>query len=376
LETYVIPVNVPLLDGNEALYVQQCISSGWLSSEGEFVGRFEQAMAERLDRRHAVAVSNGSAALDVAVSALGIGPGDEVILPTHTIISCASAVVRAGARPVLVDSDALSWNMDVGRIEAALTARTRAIMVVHIFGLPTDMDPVMKLARENGLLVIEDAAQAIGQTYKGRPCGSFGDISCLSFYSNKHITTGEGGMVLCNDEAICERARSLRNLCFMSHRRFVHEELGWNYRMSNLQAAVGLAQLEQLEAHVARKKRMGERYQELLRDVDGLELPLASLPYAANNYWVFGLVLKDDVSGCADDARARLHECGVETRPFFWPMHEQPVFQKMGLFPNGSYPVAERMGRRGFYLPSGLALSSEQQIEIADAVQRMMERVL
>jgi perosamine synthetase len=375
-EAILIPVNVPLLDGNERDYVQQCISSGWLSSEGEFVRRFETAMAERLHRKHAIAVANGSAALDVAVAALKLGPGDEVILPTHTIISCASAVVRAGARPVLVDSDPVNWNLDVNAIEAAITPQTRAIMVVHTFGLPVDMARVLALSKRYRLAIIEDAAQAIGQTYDGTPCGSFGDVSCLSFYSNKHVTTGEGGMVLCNDETLAVRARSLRNLCFLPHRRFLHEELGWNYRMSNLQAAVGLAQLENLSAHIARKTQLGKTYQRLLQDVAGLELPQASLPFAENHYWVFGVILKDDVPADADEARALLAERGVDTRPFFWPMHEQPVFLKNGMFQNERYPVAERMSRRGFYLPSGLALTLEQQEKTVEAVQAMMECIL
>jgi perosamine synthetase len=371
----VIPVNVPLLDGNESIYVQECISQGWLSSEGEFVGRFERAMAERTGRRHAIAVSNGSAALDVAVSALGIGEGDEVIMPTHTIISCAAAVVRAGARPVLVDSDPVTWNMEFSQIESAITERTRAIMAVHLFGLPMDMRPVLALARKYDLFVIEDAAQAIGQSCGDRPCGSFGDISCMSFYSNKHVTTGEGGMVLCNDEALAARTRSLRNLCFMPHRRFVHEELGWNFRMSNLQAAVGLAQLEKLDAHIDRKIRMGERYQRLLAHVPGLQLPLVSVPHARNHYWVFGVVVNDDIPQGADEVRAQLRDHGIDTRPFFWPMHEQPVFRKQGWFTDERFPVAERLGRRGFYLPSGLALTVEQQAEVAEAVGRTMESI-
>ncbi len=220
-----IPVNEPLLDGNELSYVSECVEGGWISSEGPFVERFERSMASYVGRRHGIAVANGSAALDVAVAALGIGSGDEVILPTHTIISCAAAVVRAGAHPVLVDSDPTTWNMDICQIESAITSRTRAIMAVHIFGLPVEMDPVLEVARRHGLFVIEDAAQMIGQTYKGCPCGGFGDISTFSFYPNKHITTGEGGMVLCNDHQLAENARSFRNLCFQPKRRFVHEEL-------------------------------------------------------------------------------------------------------------------------------------------------------
>jgi len=367
-----IPVNEPLLDGRESRYLQECVDSGWISSEGPFVSRLEDGMAALTGRAHGIAVANGSAALDVAVAALELGPGDEVILPTLTIISCASAVVRAGATPVLVDCDPQAWNMTVDSIEARITDRTRAIMVVHLYGLPVDMGPVMDLARHHGLKVIEDAAEAIGQTWKGEPCGGFGDISTFSFYPNKHVTTGEGGMVLADDDRLAGRCRLLRNLCFQSGRRFVHDELGWNYRMSNLQAAVGVAQLENLDKHLARKRRIGELYNELLADVDGAQLPVPSTEYANNLYWVYGLVLNDDVDFDADVAMRRLHDSRVGTRPFFWPMHEQPVLRAMGLFGGEHYPVAERLARRGFYLPSGLALTDEQIERVVVSVRNML----
>lgn len=353
-----IPVNEPLLDGNEKKYLAECIDTGWISSEGPFVRRLEEGMARRVGRKHGIAVCNGSVALDVAVSALGLGAGDEVILPAFTIISCAAAVVRAGAKPVVVDSDPVTWNMDVEQVAAMITPRTRAIMVVHIYGLPVDMDPILTLAEKHGLKIIEDAAEMHGQTYKGRACGSFGDISTFSFYPNKHVTTGEGGMVLTDDPALAERCRSLRNLCFQK-KRFVHEELGWNFRMSNLQAALGVAQLERLDEFVERKHRMGRRYNELLKDVPGLQLPLASTQYAENVYWVYGVVLTREVPFEAEEAMTRLAAEGVGTRPFFWPMHEQPVFRRMGLFEGVRCPVAERLARRGFYVPSGLALREQ-----------------
>ncbi|WP_250517593.1 DegT/DnrJ/EryC1/StrS family aminotransferase [Caballeronia sp. INDeC2] len=371
-----IPVNEPLLDGNEKTYLKECIESGWISSDGAFVERFERAMAAHVGRKHAIAVANGSAALDITAAALKLGPDDEVIIPTHTIISCASAIVRTGARLRLVDSTADTWNLDVAKIEEAITSRTRAIMAVHTFGLPVDMKPLLDLARKHGIAVIEDAAQAIGQTYDGKHCGSFGDISCFSFYANKHITTGEGGMILCDDDALAARARSLRNLCFKPERRFVHEELGWNYRMSSLQAAVGLAQFERLEAHIARKRELGRRYDALLHDVRGLQLAPVACSYADNIYWVFGVMLDDRLPIGADEARAILADAGVSARPFFWPMHEQPVFRKEGLFEGESYPVAERMSRRGFYLPSGLALTETQQDRVVSAVRNMMSTFL
>lgn len=367
-----IPVNQVLLDGNEKKYLNQCIDTGWISSEGPFVRQFEEEFAARVGRKYGVAVSNGSVALDTAVVALGLGQGDEVIMPTFTIISCAAAVVRAGATPVLVDCDPLTWNMNVDEVKKRITSRTKTIMVVHIFGLPADVDPVLNLAARHGIRIIEDAAEMHGQTYRGRPCGSFGDISTFSFYSNKHVTTGEGGMIVTDDAELAEECRSLRNLCFQAKRRFVHEQLGWNFRMTNVQAALGVAQLERLNEFVTRKRQMGKQYTELLSHVTGLQLPLSRTDYAENIYWVFGLLLKEEVPFDAEEAMRRLREFGIDTRPFFWPMHEQPVFRKMGLFAEESYPIAERLGRRGFYVPSGLGLRSDQISRVAESVRNVL----
>lgn len=360
-----IPVNEPLLDGNERKYLNECIDTGWISSEGPFVREFEERFATRVGRRHGIAVCNGTAALEAAVVALGIGPNDEVIMPAFTIISCAAAIVRAGGVPVLVDSDPITWNMDVDRIEERITPATRAIMVVHIYGLPVDMDPVLALAARYGLKIIEDAAEAHGLIYRGRPCGSFGDMSTFSFYPNKHITTGEGGMIVTDDDHLAERCRSLRNLCFQVRKRFVHEELGFNFRMTNLQAALGLAQLERLDQFAQMKRRIGARYTELLRDIPGIQLPLPLTGSADNIYWVYGVVLGDKIPFDAEEAMQQLGKRGIGTRPFFWPMHEQPVFRRMGLLKDERHPVSERLARRGFYLPSGLALTDSQMATVA-----------
>jgi perosamine synthetase len=367
-----VPVNQPLLAGRERQYLLECIDTGWISSEGPFVQRFEAEFAKRVGRRYGIAVMNGSAALDAAVVALKIGAGDEVILPSFTIISCAAAIVRAGATPVVVDSDPATWNMDVARIEERITPRTRAIMIVHMYGLPTDVDPVLELARRHGLAVIEDAAEMHGQTYRGRLCGSFGELSTFSFYPNKHVTTGEGGMLVTDDAALAERCRSLRNLCFRPEQRFVHDELGWNMRMTNLQAALGLAQLERLDEFVGRKRAMGRAYTELLADVPGLQLPLPKTEYAENIYWVYGLVLDESVGFDAKEAMKRLAAEGIGTRPFFWPMHEQPVFRRMGMFQADSHPTSERLARRGFYVPSGLALTGAQIERVAACVRELV----
>ena len=367
-----IPVNEPLLDGNEKKYLIECIETGWISSEGPFVRRFEEEFSSRVERKHGIAVANGSGALDIAVKAVGIGPGDEVIMPTFTIISPALSVVSAGATPVLVDSDPVTWNMDVTQIEDKITSRTKAILVVHIYGLPVDMDPVLDIAQRHGLIVIEDAAEMHGQTYKGRPCGSFGEISTFSFYPNKHVTTGEGGMIVTDDDELADRCRSLRNLCFGKERRFVHEDLGWNYRMSNLQAAVGLAQLERLDEFVGRKREMGRRYTELLSDVPGIRLPLASTDYAENIYWVYGIVLDDSVKLDAEQAMDKLRERGIGTRPFFWPMHAQPVFERIEFAVKWDWPVAERFARRGLYLPSGLGMLPGQTERVTETLKSVI----
>ena len=366
-----IPVNEPLLDGNEKKYLNECIDTGWISSEGPFVKQFEAKFAETVRRKHAITVCNGSVALDAAVVALDIQAGDEVILPTFTIISCGAAIVRAGGIPVVVDCDPLTWNMDVSQIEAKITPKTKAIMVVHIYGLPVDMNPVLELADKYGLKIIEDAAEMHGQTYRDKPCGSFGDISTFSFYPNKHVTTGEGGIIVTDDDSLAEKCRSLRNLCFQPLRRFIHEELGWNLRFTNLQAAVGLAQLERLPEFVQRKRKMGAFYTELLAEVSQLELSLVKTDYAESIYWVYGMIIKDDVPFDAAEAMQRLREKKIGTRPFFWGMHEQPVFHKMGLLKDVSCPVAERLSRRGFYVPSGLALTEDQMKQVVIAVKEV-----
>jgi perosamine synthetase len=352
-----IPVNTPLLSGNEEKYLVECVRTGWISSEGPFIKEFEDKFATYVSRNHGIAISNGSAALDVAIQALNICNGDEVIIPAFTIISPAQSVVKAGGVPVLVESDINTWNMDVSQIEAKITSKTKAVIVVHIYGLPVDMDPVLALCKKHNLYLIEDAAEMHGQTYNGKLCGSFGNISIFSFYPNKHITTGEGGMIVCNNDQLAERCRKLRNLAFEPGRRFVHKELGWNYRMTNLQAALGLAQLERLDAHLEKKRHIGKLYQEGLKGLPGFQLPLAKTDYAENIYWVFGLVAESQE--LCERMLDKLGKAGIGTRPFFWCMHEQPVFLDMGFFKGESYPSAEKMARNGFYIPSGLGLSDD-----------------
>ena len=368
-----IPVNEPLLNGNEKKYLCECIDTGWISSEGPFVKEFEQKMSASVNRKYGIAVSNGTAALEIACQDLDIGEGDEVIMPAVTIISCAMAVTKLGATPVLVDSDMNDWNMLVDDIEAKITDKTKAIMMVHIYGLPVQVDKVLQLAKKYNLKVIEDAAEMHGQTYNGKPCGSFGDISTFSFYANKHITTGEGGMVMTDDEQLAERCRLIRNLCFRKDIRYVHDEISDNYRFTNMQAAVGLAQLERLEEFIEIKRNMGKFYTEELRGVKGLRLPVEKTSYADNIYWVYGLVLDEDINIDNRQMQKLLANEGVGARTFFWCMHEQPVYQKKGLFAGEKYQNAEYLARKGFYIPSGLALNKEQMSQVVKSVIKVMK---
>lgn len=369
-----IPVNEPLLGEAEISNVQECLQTGWISSEGQFIRQFEENWAEYCGMKYGIAVSNGTVALEIAVTALDLQPGDEVVMPSFTIVSCAQAVTNNGGVPVLVDCDPETWCMDVSQVEARITPRTRAIMPVHIYGHPVDMDPIRELAQKHNLAVVEDAAEAHGGEYKGRKCGGLGDISCFSFYANKIVTTGEGGMVLSNDEVQAERLRSLRNLCFRKERRFYHTELGNNYRLTNLQAAIGVAQIERIEESVGKKRWMANAYTQMLSGINGLRLPVER-PWAKNVYWMYGIVLDPVLGMDAAEFGRLLAEQGVMTRPFFLGMHEQPVFHEMGLFIDEHYPVTEQIARQGLYLPSGLALTLEQVESVSAAVHSILTRL-
>lgn len=363
-----IPINEPLLGGNEKKYLCECIDSGWISSEGPYVERFEKGMAGYTGRKYGIAVSSGTAALETAVQALELPKGSEVILPAFTIISCAQAVVKAGLVPVVVDCREDTWNMDVSQIEEKITEKTVAIMAVHIYGITVDMDPVLLLAQKYGLKVIEDAAQAHGQTYKGKRCGSFGDVSIFSFYPNKLITCGEGGMVLTDDANLADRCRKIRNLCFLPERRFVHEELGSNFRMTNMQAAIGCAQLERIEEAILKKREIGRFYREHLKQAEGvLCQSVERTEYCDNIYWVYGVVLEHTKMD-AGQAMEKLRKRGIGTRPFFYPIQKQPVFLKMGLFQGKACPVSEKIAEKGFYIPSGLGITEEKMQKVAQVM--------
>jgi perosamine synthetase len=370
-----IPVSAPLLGERESDYVATCLKTGWISSAGTFIEQFEQQWSRYCGRTFGVSVCNGTAALQAAIAALHLKEGDEVIMPAFTIISCASAILYGGGTPVLVDVDPRTWTMDVTQIEGKITPRTKAIMAVHIYGHPADMDPIMAVAERYGLAVIDDAAEAHGAEYltgrhssapQWKRCGSFGIASCFSFYANKLITTGEGGMVLTDDAAFAGKLRSMRNLSFQPARRFAHEELGFNFRLTNMQAALGVAQLERMDQIVEKKRWIGQAYSKHLQGIPGLQLPVEE-PWAKSVYWMYGIVLSDSGMDAASFAET-LMQRGIETRPFFLGMHEQPVFQRRGMFLGERYPVSERLAKKGLYLPSGLGLTEEQLAEVVRAV--------
>jgi len=366
-----IPVNEPLLGSREKELLIQCIDTGWVSSEGPFVKQFEESFSSYIGVEHGVAVCNGTAALETALYAAGIGKGDEVIMSTFTIISCAFAVLRLGAKPILVDIEPETWNMDVNQIESKITPLTKAIMTVHIYGHPVDMDPVLYIAKKHNLTIIEDAAEVHGAEYKGRKAGSIGHISSFSFYANKIITTGEGGMVLTNDNKMSKRAFSYRNLGFQRDRRFYHTELGYNFRMTNLQAALGVAQMERIEELVSFKRRMGDYYREILSDIQGLRFQIEK-PWAKTVYWMYSIEIDESVGIQAGEMIEKLRSHEIGSRPFFLGLHEQPVFHDMGLFVGERYSIAERASRYGLYLPSGMTLTKSQVDFVCDTFKTLI----
>ncbi len=370
-----ISVSEPWFLEEDAERVAECVRTGWVSSAGPAVRDFETAWAAYCGRGFGIAVSSGTTALQLAVAALHLQPGDEVIVPTFTIVSCVLAILYGGGTPVLVDCDPATWCMDVRAVEAKITGRTRAIMPVHIYGHPVDMDPLLALAQRHGLAVIEDAAEAHGAEYlsagQWRRCGSFGTMSCFSFYANKLIATGEGGMIVIDDEQLAERLRASRDLCFQPGRRFFHTEMGFNYRLTNLQAALGLAQVERMPELLCRKRRLARNYRSLLADLPGLEHP-PEQAWAKSMYWMYGIVLAPNRQMDAADLATRLRREGVDTRPFFIGMHRQPVFLARGLFADSSFPVSDRLTLFGLYLPSGLGTTEAQQEQVSAALHRTL----
>ncbi len=360
LNRRIIPVCEPRLEGNELKYVTHCIETNWISSAGRYIEDFEAAFAAACDCQYGAACANGTVALHLALATLGLGPGDEVILPTFTMIATINCVTYLGATPVLIDAEPATWNMDVTQLESKITPRTKAIIPVHTYGHPVDMDPLMEIARKHNLYVVEDAAESHGARYKGRRTGSLGDCASFSFYGNKIITTGEGGMVTTNNPEIARLAWNLRDHAFSEERHFWHKFLGFNYRMTNLQAAVGLAQTERMETLVQARQANAAYYTSLLQQIPGIITP-PQMPWAENVYWMYGILLEDEFGVSRDELRHRLAKHGIETRTFFIPMHLQPIYFKQ--FKGQRYPVAEMLCKRGMYLPSASSLT-RAEIEI------------
>ncbi len=365
-----IPVCEPYLAGNELEYAADCIKSNWISSLGKYIGEFEQRFARYCGSTYGVCTTSGTTALHLALASLGIGKGDEVVVPAFTMIAPVFAILYTGAKPVLVDSEPETWNMDVTQIEGKITPNTKAILPVHIYGHPCDMDPILEIARRYNLYVVEDAAEAHGAEYKGKRVGGIGDVGSFSFYANKIITTGEGGMIVTNREEVAEKARRLKDQAYSPEKRFLHTDIGFNYRMTNIQAAIGLAQLERIGELVERRRENAHLYNELLKEVEGIRLP-PQQEWAKNVYWMYCILIEDEFGMSRDKLQGKLKENGVDTRLFFIPMHWQPAFRNLGLFEGESYPVSEEISRRGMYLPSGSGLKDEEIEQVCTTLKRI-----
>ncbi len=368
-----IPIAAPVIGEREIAYVTDAVRSGWVSSLGSYIGRFEEEFARYVGVSHAVTVSNGTVALFLALHASGIGPGDEVLVPDLTFVATVHAVLQVGATPVLVDVEPDTWCIDPYAAERAITSRTRAIIPVHIYGHPADMHAILILAQKYGLLVIEDAAEAHGAELDHQQVGSFGKMGVFSFYGNKIITTGEGGMVTTNDSDLAEYLRFLKDHGMSPERRYYHSELSFNFRMTNLQAALGLAQLEQIEEFIAKKRAINDWYADVLSQVSCLQLPV-SRPGVRNVFWLFSIVLGDRYKLSRDEFCTALHQQGIDWRPFFIPMHQLPHlshFRTVGA-QEENCPNSERLGARGLNLPSGCSLDETTVRWIADRVVKLV----
>ncbi|HXV41568.1 MAG TPA: DegT/DnrJ/EryC1/StrS family aminotransferase [Anaerolineae bacterium] len=366
----IIPVCEPTLSGKEKEYVLDCLESNWISSAGKYIPAFEEKFAAECGCKYGVACANGTVALHLGLAALGLEPGDEVILPTFTMIATINAVTYTGATPVLIDSEPDTWNMDVEQLAAKITPKTKAVIPVHTYGHPVDMDPLMELAERHGLFVIEDAAEAHGAEYKGRRAGGLGHAAGFSFYANKIITTGEGGMITTNNSKFASLTQNLRDHAFSSERHFWHKYVGFNYRMTNMQAAVGLAQTEQMSGFIESRRRNAALYTELLKEIPGIVTP-PEAGWAKNVFWMYSILVEDEFGLTRDGLRTYLARYGIETRTFFIPMHLQPIY--FDAFKGQRYPVAEMLCQRGFYLPSASSLTVQQIKYIAGIMQQAYE---
>ncbi len=360
----------PVLAGNELKYVTECIQTNWISSQGAFVKRFEEMLGALLGAAHVVSCSNGTSALHLALLGCGIGPGDEVIVPDLTFAATINTVLHAGATPVIVDVDRRTWNIDPALVEAAITPRTRVIMPVHLYGQPADMPALAAIAARHGLRLIEDAAEALGADLHGQACGTLGDAGTFSFFSNKVLTTGEGGAVVFRAPEAAARARRLRDHGMNPAKRYWHDEVGFNYRMTNIQAAIGCAQLEQAQGFFARKQAIAARYRAALAGVPGLALA-PELDGYRNSHWMVSVIVDPDATGLPrDEIMARLGDVGIETRPLFYPLHEMAPYRPYA--GNRAFPATEALSGQGFSLPSGVGLADAEIDRVAAALAGMI----
>ncbi|WP_415320226.1 DegT/DnrJ/EryC1/StrS aminotransferase family protein [Candidatus Pelagibacter sp. Uisw_092] len=367
------PVSKPTISKQDILAVNKTLKNGWISSNGPEINKFEKEFSKLVSRKYSTTVSNGTAALEVAIKALGITKDDEVLIPNFTIISNALAVLRQQATPVLIDCNLENWNIKIEDIEKKITKKTKAIIITHIYSFPNDMDKILKICKKYNILVIEDAAELIGSNYKNKKCGSFGDISTFSFYANKQITTGEGGMISTNSVSLYEKCNSLKNLCFGSIDRFNHVDIGWNYRMTNMQAALGLSQLKNIKVTVKKKIEIGNRYYKELHKNKNIQILPPSNNYSKNIYWIIGILVKNKKINVKKITN-KLLSFGIQTRPFFWPMNEQKIFKKLKIFDNknNKYPNSQHLSRNGFYLPSYLELKNNEIDYICNIVNKVI----
>ena len=374
LKNKFIPVNIPKIYKQEKINVKKCLDSGWISSEGKFVKKFEDSFSNYNNRKYGIAVSSGTAALEISMKALNLKKGSEVIIPTFSIISTALCVIKLGLKPVLIDSDLKNWNMDPSKVLKKITKKTKAIIITHIYGFPVDMRKILIMAKKKNIKIIEDSAEMIGQTYLNKKCGSFGDLSIFSFYANKHITTGEGGMILTNKKKLYEKCKSLRNLCFgFGKDRFNHDDIGWNYRMTNVQAAIGCGQLKNINKIIRRKREIGKRYISILRKNKKIFIQPEQFNYSKNIFWVFGVLLNKNSKISRDKLVKKLLQYNIQTRNFFHPMHQQKIFKKMRLFSKkNKHKNAEYLSKNGFYLPSGLGISNKEIDFVGNTLNKIL----
>ena len=368
-----IPVNEPLLAKNVKKYVLECIETNWISSGGNYVKKFENDFSKFIGMKYGISNTSGTSSLHLAMLSLGIGKDDEVIMPAHTMIATAAAVSYVGAKPILVDIEFDTYNIDPTKIEEKISNKTKCILLVDLFGHPVDYDPILKLSRKYNLYTVDDAAQSHGAKYKGKMVGSLTDISCFSFYANKIITTGEGGMLLTNNKKIAEKASSFRDLCHNKKKRFLHDEIGYNYRMTNLQAAIGTAQLEEIKNFLKIKKNMASVYHENLKNIEGIQFP-TSKNYADPVFWMYTILIDKKKFGInRDTLMTKLKFFGIDSRTTFISLNKQPPYRKF--FKNQKFPISEHVEKNGLYLPSGLAITEKQIHYVCNCIKKIYKKI-